>query len=43
MIETYTLILKKENKDNLVLQNNKSAMNFTNVEEDSHSHSFIHT
>ena len=42
IIEPYTKNLKKENKDNLVLHNNKSAMNFTNVEEDNHSHSFIH-
>ena len=43
IIEPYTGILKKENEDNLILHNNKSAMNFTNVEEDNHSHSFIHT
>lgn len=41
IIEPYTGILKKENEDNLVLHNNKFAMNFTNVEEDNHNHSFI--
>ena len=43
IIEPYIESLKKENEDNLVLHNNKSAMNFTNVEEDNHNHSFIHT
>lgn len=43
MIEPYTVISKKGNKDNLVLHNKEPAMNSTNAEEDNHSHSFIHT
>ena len=43
MTKPYTLISKKENKDNLVLHNNEPAMNSTNAEEDNHNHSFIHT
>ena len=43
MIEPYTVILKKENKDNLVLHNNEPTMNSINAEEDNPSHSFIHT
>ena len=41
-IEPYTVILKKGNEVNLILNNNEPTMNSTNAEEDSHSHSFIH-